>query len=170
MNEPHDTNGTWAATAQAGLDGVRSSDATHLVLVPGDAWSGAWSWKQNNDNLLLKDPSNNLMYEAHQYFDRDSSGTYNQSYDASGAYPMIGADRVQPFIDWLKTNKLRGIITEYGVPNNDPRWQVVLDNFLNKLDSAGIGGTYWAGGSWWGDYALSSEPTEEQDDKNNKPN
>lgn len=163
MNEPHDTNGTWTATAQAGLDGVRSSDTAHLVLVPGDAWSGAWSWKQNNGNLLLKDPSNNLMYEAHQYFDRDSSGTYNETYDASEAYPMIGADRVQPFIDWLKTNQVRGIITEYGVPNYDPRWQVVLDNFLTKLDSAGIGGTYWAGGPWWGDYALSSEPGDGKD-------
>ncbi len=163
MNEPHDTNGTWPATAQAGLDGVRNSDMTHPVLVPGDGWSGAWTWTQNNAGLLLKDPANNLLYEAHQYFDRDGSGTYAESYDSSGAYPMIGADRVQPFIDWLKTNQARGILTEYGVPNNDPRWQVVLDNFLTRLDAAGIGGTYWAGGPWWGDYALSSEPVLGQD-------
>ncbi len=163
MNEPHDTNGTWPVTAQAGLDGIRSADTTHLVLVPGDGWSGAWSWSQNNPNLLLKDQSNNLMYEAHQYFDRDGSGTYNESYDASGAYPMIGADRVQVFSDWLNTKGVRGSITEYGVPNNDPRWQVVLDNFLSKLDAAGIGGTYWAGGPWWGTYSLSSEPSNGQD-------
>jgi endoglucanase len=163
MNEPHDTNGTWPAAAQAGLNGVRSVDKTHLVMVPGDGWSGAWSWKMNNANLLLNDPSNNLMYEAHQYFDRDNSGTYKESYDASGAYPMVGADRVQPFLDWLKANNVRGIITEYGIPNNDPRWQVVLDNFLNKLNEAGVGGTYWAGGPWWGDYVLSSEPTNGQD-------
>lgn len=158
MNEPHDTNGTWPTTAQAGLDGIRSADTTHLVLVPGDGWSGAWTWQQNNVNLLLNDPANKLLYEAHQYFDRDGSGTYSESYDAGGAYPMIGADRVQAFIDWLKTNGVRGIITEYGVPDDDPRWQIVLDNFLYKLDAAGIGGTYWAGGPWWGDYALSCEP------------
>ncbi len=165
MNEPHDTNGTWGPVAQAGLNAIRQSDRGHLVLVPGDGWSGAWKWQQFNAGLILNDPSNNLMYEAHQYFDRDSSGTYAESYDGSGAYPSIGVDRVQPFVSWLKAHNLRGIVTEYGVPNNDPRWQTVLDNFLTKLDSEGIGGTYWAGGPWWNwkTYGISSEPFNGQD-------
>ncbi|HEX2915289.1 MAG TPA: glycoside hydrolase family 5 protein [Chloroflexia bacterium] len=163
MNEPHDTNGTWKASAQAGLNGIRQADSGHMVLVPGDSWSGAWTWTQYNNDLVLSDPSNNLMYEAHQYFDQNGSGTYGSSYDANGAYPNIGVDRVQPFITWLKSKGLRGIVTEYGVPNDDPRWLTVLDNFLAKLDSEGIGGTYWAGGPWWGSYALSSEPANGQD-------
>ena len=165
MNEPHDTNNTWAGTAQAGLNAIRAVDTNHLVLVPGDGWSGAWSWQQNNANLLLSAPANKLLYEAHQYFDRDNSGTYTDPYDASGAYPTIGVDRVQSFINWLKAHNVRGIITEYGVPNNDPRWQTVLDNFLAKLDAEGIGGTYWAAGPWWGSYPLSVEPQNGQ----NKP-
>jgi endoglucanase len=103
------------------------------------------------------------MYEAHQYFDRDGSGKYDEAYEASGAYATIGVDRIQPFLNWLKANNVRGIVTEYGVPGNDPRWQVVLDNFLAKLDEAGVGGTYWAGGAWWGDYPLSCEPVGGQD-------
>jgi hypothetical protein len=40
---------------------------------------------------------NNLVYEAHQYFDRDFSGQYVQSYDDSDAHPNIGVERLQPF-------------------------------------------------------------------------
>lgn len=163
MNEPHDTNGTWKTTAQAGLNGIRQSDTSRLVLVPGDSWSGAWTWTQVNNDLLLADPSHNLMYEAHQYFDKNGSGTYANSYDADGTYPNIGVDRVQPFLNWLKANNVRGIMTEYGVPNSDPRWLTVLNNFMTALDNAGVGGTYWAGGPWWSSYALSSEPVNGQD-------
>lgn len=163
MNEPHDTNGTWTNTAQVALNAIRQSDTAHLILVPGDGWAGAWTWNQNNPNLWVNDPSNNVEYEAHQYFDSDGSGSYNQSYEASGAYPNIGVDRLQPFLNWLKAHNARGIVTEYGVPNNDPRWLTVLDNFLSALDNAGISGTYWAGGPWWGNYLLSSEPVNGQD-------
>ena len=78
------------------MDGVRAADRIHTVLVSGDGWSGAWSWAQNNDTFSVNDPANNIMYEAHQYFDADSSGAYAHSYDAEGAYPAVGVDRVKP--------------------------------------------------------------------------
>jgi len=28
----------------------------------------------------------------------------------------------RPFAEWLRQHALRGIITELGVPNDDPRW------------------------------------------------
>ena len=163
MNEPHDTGGLWPAAAQAGVDGIRAADAGRLILVPGDQWSGAWSWQQANANLWISDPANNVMYEAHQYFDADSSGTYGLGYDAQGAYPTLGVDRVKPFIAWLQTRGARGFIGEYGVPDNDARWLTVLDTFLSYLDANGMGGTYWAGGSWWGNYPLAVEPRNGQD-------
>ncbi len=76
---------------------------------------------------------------------------------------MSGADRLKPFLDWLTLHNARGFLGEYGVPDNDPHWLVVLDNFLDTLDAAGIGGTCWATGPWWGDYALSVEPRSGQD-------
>ena len=127
------------------------------------AGAAAHSWKQNNDKLVLKDPSDNLVYEAHQYFDRDSSGTYRQSYDQGGATPNLGVERLGPFVEWLKEHKVRGFIGEFGVPDNDPRWLVVLDNFLAAMKQNGIGGTYWAAGPWWGDYPLSAEPRKGKD-------
>lgn len=158
MNEPHDTNGLWPAAAQAGVDGVRLVDWGHTILVSGDGWSGAWTWQQNNANLSVQDPANNFMYEAHQYFDSDGSGTYGSGYDANGAYTEIGVDRVKPFVDWLAARGAKGFIGEYGVPDNDARWLPVMASFLNYLDANGIASTYWAGGPWWGDYPLSIEP------------
>ena len=53
---------------------------------------------------------------------------------------------------------MRGFVGEFGVPDNDPRWLVTMDRFLTYLKTNDIGGTYWAGGPWWGDYKLSIEP------------
>ena len=163
MNEPHGTNGLWPAAAQAAVDAIRKVDRRHTIAVCGDGWSGAHSWKKVNAKLLLNDPAGNLIYEAHQYFDRDSSGTYKQSYDDSGATPQIGVDRLRPFVEWLKEHKQRGFIGEFGVPDDDPRWLEVLDNFLAAMKAERIGGTYWAAGGWWGKYPQSVEPRDGKD-------
>ncbi|MFL5729164.1 MAG: cellulase family glycosylhydrolase [Cytophagaceae bacterium] len=160
MNEPNSMNGTWPATAQSVLTGVRSVDTVHTILMPGTDWSKAESWQAVNDGLKnLNDPYNNLLYEAHQYFDADYSGVYNNSYDTDGTYPTIGVDLASPFVNWLIANNKKGFFGEYGVPGDDPRWNVVLDNFLSYLHNNCVGGTYWAGGPWWGNYNLSIEPS-----------
>jgi endoglucanase len=164
-NEPHDTGGLWiTGGAQAGIDGVRQADMVAPILVPGDGWSGAWSWIANgNDGLrALNDPAHNLIFDAHQYFDSDASGHYTLSYDDQGAYPMLGVDLLTSFVEWLHTNNLRGIVSEYGVPDDDPRWLTVLDNALAYLqDNSDViaGGMDWSAGPWWGVYKLSVEPT-----------
>jgi len=160
MNEPHDMlpSTPWFDIAQEIINGIRTADPDTRILVGGDSWSSAEFWPLASDNLKnLSDPSNNLTFEAHCYFDNDSSGRYDQSYDDEGGYPDKGIDRVTPFLDWLETNNLNGFVGEYGVPS-DERWLTVLDNMLNHLDSKGINGAYWAGGPWWGDYNLSIEP------------
>ena len=165
MNEPHATNGLWPAAAQACVDGIRTVDTKHTILVCGDGWSGAHSWPSANGTFLLTDPANNLVYEAHQYFDHDNSGSYKKSYDEEGAYPTVGVERLQPFLRWLKEHDAQGFIGEFGVPNNDPRWLVVLDNTLAEMKRQGLGGTYWAAGPWWNNYPLSLEPTKEGEDR-----
>jgi endoglucanase len=165
-NEPHDTGGLWVtAGAQAGVDGVRMADMQTPILVPGDGWSGAWTWLESGNDALktLNDPANKLMFEAHQYFDSDGSGAYALSYDQQGAYPTIGVDRLQEFVNWLHTNNLKGVVDEYGVPDNDARWLTVLGNALAYLEQNSdvvAGGDDWSAGPWWGDaYPLSVEPT-----------
>jgi endoglucanase len=152
MNEPHDMGGAqvWPTAAQAAVNGIRSTGSRETIIVSGDGWSGAHSWQQINAHLNVRDPVENLMYEAHVYFDRNNSGVYAGGYDVEGAYPMVGVDRIQPFLNWLAANNFRGFIGEYGVPDNDPRWLAVLENFLRVLDEKDMPSAYWAGGPWWG--------------------
>jgi hypothetical protein len=151
MNEPHDMGGAgiWKSAAQAAVDAIRKVDATQAIYANGDGWSGAWSWKEINTDFILSDPANNIIYEAHQYFDRDSSGTYNGTYDQEGAHPNVGVDRLKPFFAWLKENNLKGFIGEFGVPSNDPRWLEVQERALSFMKENGVGGTAWGGGFWW---------------------
>jgi endoglucanase len=158
MNEPHDSQNLWKQTAQAGLDAIRRADSDRLVLAPGDQWSGAWSWKTFNHDFLLDDPAARTIYEAHQYFDIDHSGIYKLGYTLNGATLDRGVEWVKPFSEWLKQHGQKGIITEFGVPNGDERWLELTRRLLAYLAQEKIPWTYWAGGPWWGNYALSAEP------------
>jgi endoglucanase len=165
-NEPHDTGGLWVTGgAQAGINGIRLADTAAPILVPGDGWSAAWQWVANGNDALrtLSDPAQNLIFDAHQYFDGDNSGTYAQPYDQQGAYPTLGVDRLQPFVTWLHTYGLRGMVTEYGVPDDDARWWTLLDNalaYLQQNNDVILGGADWSAGPWWDTtYRLSVEPT-----------
>jgi endoglucanase len=158
MNEPNGMGDAtvWPAIAQAAVSAIRTADMTTAILVPGTQWSSARWWPWDNGNLRVADPANNVLYEAHLYFDNSGSGQYLNDYDQEGAYPTVGVDNLQPFLNWLKANKLKGFVGEFGVPNNDPRWLTVLDNFLAALQGAGVSGTYWnytfrsaTDPSWW---------------------
>lgn len=157
MNEPHTTNGKWPAAALAAAKSIRTIDAKNWVVIAGDRWSSAFHWPSYNTQLVkdawMRDPKNNLMFEAHLYFDKDYSGTYA---DTRAVYdPMIGVVRAKPFVEWLSKHRLRGFIGEHGSPDFSPSAVVATDNLLKYLGQHCIPSTYWAAGPWWGDYALS---------------
>ena len=164
MNEPHNLASiSWATIAQAGITAVRTVDNTHVILVEGDNWSKGNTWTTYNNNLAtLTDPNNNLVFEAHQYFDSNQSGGYsNTTLAGNGGNAQTGVTYITPFVDWLNSNKLKGIVGEYGVPNNNDltNWNTMLTNFLTYIQQNCVGGTYWAGGPAWGNYITSIEPT-----------
>ena len=164
MNEPHDMGSAdWRRISQAVLNGVRANQDAKLIMIPGNSYSSATAWPQvNGPSGWIIDPANNFYYEAHEYFDHDYSGGYAWSYDqelaANPQLATIGRTRLKPFTDWCTANAVRCYLGEYGIPNNDVRWQTVLDQFLSALDAAGMPGTYWAAGEWWGTYPLSVQP------------
>ncbi|MDD4920875.1 MAG: glycoside hydrolase family 5 protein [Bacteroidales bacterium] len=166
MNEPHDMNSetSWFAIAQACIYAIRKVDTEKSILVGGDSWSSAERWIAQSDTLkYLVDPSDNLMFEAHVYFDKDASGAYRFSYEQEECSPYKGVERVQPFVNWLKVNGFKGLIGEYGIPFEDVRWQETLDHFLSYLQNNGINATYWAGGPLWNKYPLSISPVAGKD-------
>jgi endoglucanase len=166
MNEPA-TNGEWIQGGYAaGLRGIRASDSSTLALVPGDDWTGAWSWGWSNRNKTITVNDPNFMIEAHQYFDKNGSGTYGQSYDGEGAYPNIGVDRLKPFEDWLRSKGYRGWIGEYGAPvSRDGRWGTVLQNTLQRIADSDVltGGAAWQSGPWGPGDDLDIDPVNGQD-------
>ncbi|MFT2008287.1 cellulase family glycosylhydrolase [Pontibacter sp. 13R65] len=161
MNEPHDmlASTPWVTIAQAIINKIRETDSETTIVVGGDSWSSPVRWPAASDNLKnLVDPSDNLIFEAHVYFDDDASGKYDQAYDGEQANPTIGITRSAPFVKWLRDNGLKGFMGEYGVPDDDPRWLVALDNMLEYLRNNCINGTYWSAGPWWHTYRLAVEP------------
>ena len=156
MNEPN-TKGLWPQAALAAAKEIRKVDRTNWIYVAGDRFSSAWHWPQSNTQLIadpwMRDPNNNLIFEAHMYLDRDTSGMYVDKTETFA--PELGINRAKPFVDWLRTNNLRGFIGEMGVPNYAPDAILAMDNLLGYLRENCVPLTYWAGGPWWGNYILA---------------
>lgn len=150
-NEPSGMGSySWPAAAQAGADGIRNVDPNAWIIVGGENWSSASKWVSANPNLDVQDPSNRIIYEAHQYFDHDTDGEDYGSYESENLHSTRGIYLVEPFVQWLKERNARGLIGEFGVPPNDPRWLVMMENFLEYVGANGLSTTYWAGGRKWG--------------------
>lgn len=172
MNEPHDMNDmAWHKIAQQAIDAIRSVNKVHTIFVSGSEYANSTDWKLNNDKLkLLVDSCDDLVFEAHCYFDRDFTGRYlnangstHKAYEYNVVNSNAGVDNIKPFVKWLKKNNKKGFIGEYGVPDDDPRWLEVLDKFLRYISANDINGAYWAAGPWWGNYRLSVEPRNGKD-------
>lgn len=164
MNEPNSMpTETWLSAANASIAAIRAAGASNLVLVPGNAWTGAHSWSDtwygsSNATVMLGvvDPGANYAYEVHQYLDADSSGTSTTCVSTT-----IGAERLTAFTAWLKTNGRRGFLGEIGGGRNATCY-AALGVALSHLDAnrdVWIGFSYWAAGPWWGSYEFSLEPT-----------
>jgi endoglucanase len=164
VNEPHDiSTEQWLGAANAAIAGIRGAGATNLILVPGNAWTGAHAWSATwygtpNATAMLRitDPKNNYAFEVHQYLDANSSGGGSQCVS-----PTIGSERMANFTRWLRANGKRGFLGEVGAPNTTT-CLAAIDNILKHLESNAdvyLGWTYWAGGPWWGSYQLSIEPS-----------
>ena len=164
MNEPNTLGGiNWMTIAQATINAIRTVDQSHVIIIEGDNWSHGNTWTTyNNTYNTLTDPNNNLVFEAHQYFDNNYSGGYsNNTMAGNGDNVNTGVTLITPFVTWVTNNKVRGMVGEYGIPNNadQTNWNTMLTNFLAYLQEYCILGTYWAGGPQWGSYVLSCEPT-----------
>lgn len=168
MNEPHDMGDDerWPRAAQAAIEAIRAVDTVTPIVVAGDGWSSSRNWRTSANAQLpdkLRDPADNLVYEAHCYFDKDRSGQYKADYKTELGSPDVGVENVRPFVEWCRENKVRGFVGEFGVTDADARWLVTMDRFLSYLAQNNMPAAYWSGGPWWGDYPLSIEPQKAED-------
>jgi endoglucanase len=170
MNEPNTmSTELWRDDANAAIAAIRAAGATNLILVPGNAWTGAHSWNQtwygtaNAVAMLgITDPGNNFAFELHQYLDGDSSGTSDQCVSTT-----IGSQRLVEVTDWLKTNNKRGFLGEFAGGRNQTCY-AALDDLLNYVESNSdvwIGWAWWAAGPWWNEYIFTLEPDDQGADR-----
>lgn len=149
MNEPHDLPAArWLISANAAIAAIRETGAKNLVLVPGTSWTGAHSWQASNaaDMVKVVDPGNNFAFEVHQYLDSDFSGTHATCERAADA-----AAAIDQMTDWLRTNKKRGFLGEFG-GSNAASCIAGLKGMVTRVNAASdvwTGWTYWVAGDWW---------------------
>lgn len=164
MNEPANLNtDQWVGAANAAIAGIRQTGASNLIMVPGNRYTGAWTWFNSDANgrsnaaamLDIVDPGANFMIEVHQYMDANGSGT---SSGINNNDPLTGVQRLTQFTNWLRTNNRRGFLGEFAVANStigpggsqigDETLVNMLDYIHGNSDVWG-GWAWWAGGPWW---------------------
>jgi endoglucanase len=155
MNEPFDMRSEqWLSAANAAIAAIRNVGAGNLIIVPGNGYTGAWTWDSNwygtpNAQVMggIKDPYNWFMYDVHQYMDSDGSGTTENCVNAT-----IGAERLKNFTAWLRANNKKAILGEFSSGRNSVCDQALKNMVQYMEDNADVwrGWTYWAGGPWWG--------------------
>lgn len=142
MNEPYNTNGTWAQTALEVDQAIRATGDQHTVIVEGDNWATDFNGLEQLNKI---DP--NIAFSAHSYWYQNGSGDAN-----------VGVNAIKDFENWLAANDAVGFIGEFGVPVDDPSWDPAVVNFIKETAAHGLGNMVWAGGPSWGGNPLSVEP------------
>lgn len=164
MNEPYSlAKGVWFASAQAAIDAIRTVDTETPIVIEGQNYAASYSWLTTGADLIdLNDPSDNLVFQAHCYFDQNRTGHYELgSYDLEVSSATQHIDRLKPYVEWLKENNQKGILGEFGVPRADVRWLTMLDEVIAYLKENKVSATYWVAGSWYAGDKVSVQPLEE---------
>ena len=158
QNEPHDQNTQQLVSTQNdAIAAIRSVGAAQLVLVSGNAWSGAHSWMEsgNGDAMLaVRDVAGKVAFDVHQYLDANSSG-------AVATCQADAGHRLRAFSDWARLYGKRGFLGEFGAGASASCLSElsILLNEVSANPNLWVGWTYWAGGSWWPDaYPLTVKP------------
>lgn len=66
----------WEGASQAAVTAIRATGEQRTIMVGGFGWSGMKNWAALHPVAWIDDPTGNVMYEAHQYWDRSNSGIY----------------------------------------------------------------------------------------------
>lgn len=165
MNEPHDmSSNLWFSTAQAVINAVRSNGYNHTISVPGNKYTGAWVWgtaadwadedrppKSNSDHAAsITDSYSNIVWEVHQYYDNDYSGTHTACY--SHTLDSLWKD----FEDFLTNNNAYGYVAETAGTVDSSCTDIVRNSLARlKANPRILGFSWWAGGPKWNTQQLS---------------
>ncbi len=167
MNEPNKQDAaTWSVIAQDAISSIRQADATQPILVPGSLYSSAARWLHKDGNYSngevlknIEDPQNNLIFEAHQYLDKYSTGTKSECVSAD-----IGVQRLTAFTNWLEENGYQGFLGEFAAGDSQTCQQALKNmlRYMQKNRDVWFGWTYWVADPWFKGYRFNIFPPDPQ--------
>lgn len=167
---------------------LRNQGFDGYILVEGNSWTGLHSWttdqwpnssttnegqpltnatlftRENFENAGINDLSK-IVINVHQYLDSNYSGTSNtcqQDLSTTGANGF----NLQAFVDYLRQNRLKAMVTEFGSGTDANACQAPLQQFVEYMktnsatnkDYGFLGWTIWSTGHGWGGYNLRVTP------------
>lgn len=190
VNEPVGVPGDAVFRIQAEvIKTLRQNGFQGYILVEGNNWTGLHSWattswpsedgrtSYTNATLFTREnfakagilDLSKIIINVHQYLDSDYSGTHNQCVANLATTGMDGFN-LNAFVDYLRQNHLKAMVTEFGTGLDSASCQPALTQFLNYLqdnaaqnkDYGFVGWTFWSAGHGWGDYNLRVTPSSYQ--------
>ena len=190
MNEPVSVPNDSVFTIQTDLiKYLRGKNFNGPILVEGNAWTGLHSWTTEawtgsdgktytNATLFTKDnfskagieDLSKIFINVHQYLDSDYSGTHNECQADLNTTGPNGFN-LTAFVDYLKANQLKAMVTEFGAGTNSASCSATLKQFMQYLKDNAVGDknygfagwTVWSTGHGWGaSYNLLVTPTSYQ--------
>jgi endoglucanase len=157
----------WAGYCNQAIAAIRDTQTgagatQNWILVPGNFYTGAWSWTTTTDTtgatngtamLAVTDSAGKIAFEVHQYLDSNYSGT-SDTCDASH-----GAENLANFTTWLRSNGRIGFLGEIGAGSNTVCYDDLNGafDFLETNSDVWSGWTYWASSNWAIQFSI--EPT-----------
>lgn len=185
VNEPVNVPNDAVFTIQASvIKKLRLQGFEGYILVEGNAWSGLHSWgatwestdgktQYSNESLFTRenfskagiDDLSKIIINVHQYLDSDYSGTHNQCLMDLTTVGSQGFN-LDAFVSYLKRNRLKAMVTEFGAGTDSESCSRALMMFLDYLkanpdknnEGGFIGWTIWSTGHGWGDYNFRVTP------------
>jgi len=187
MNEPVDVPDDKVFKIQAALiKMLQEKKFNGYILVEGNSWTGLHSWSTyqwkgtdgqtySNATLFTRDNFNSegisdlskVLINVHQYLDSNYSGTHD---NCQQDLWKPNTFNLNEFVDYLSTNKLKAIVTEFGAGRDAGSCKAPLTEFMQYLkdhsasgqDYGFVGWTIWSTGHGWGDYNLRVKPSSYQ--------
>ncbi|CAH7676880.1 cellulase 3D [Phakopsora pachyrhizi] len=153
-NEPHEVDiKKWKDTVQIVVTGLRNAGVNNVILIPGDNFT---SLKElHNWYPILKEIKNpdgtfdNLIFEAHRYFDSDNSGTHEECV-------ADHVEEVNSVLGILKADNRQVLIAEFGSSSSQSCLDLV-PKFVGAVKDGYptiVGALAWAAGAFDEKYLL----------------
>ena len=70
----------WETASQRVVDALRAAGDQHTLFVSGYGGASPSNWRSYHPRAWIRDPLEQIRYEAHQYFDADRTGHYSRSF------------------------------------------------------------------------------------------